>query len=157
MYRDNIGNFIRFVFLENDCDAKADISLHGLNTTKQLFMFCFDMLCAGLLIFHANESGELCLEDITAEDFGIIKKKMENVGIRVLFERIDLPEKLDLPAAILDLNTQNNLNMQALMAEDENLPDLKDYVFELQTLEYILKIRFEVFHAVPDPPKNMVL
>lgn len=148
-----IDNFARFIFCVND-GRPVDIQVRGLETNRDLFKLCLDLLCKGLFLLYGKEKEVLCLDDITMDDFLVVQQKLKHAGIQCLLETYPLEECSE---DTLDLWTQNFLNLQAMDAKDPTKLQLSDYVFELQTSTHIYKIRFEVFHSVPNIPKNVVL
>lgn len=149
----SLDNFARFIFCENDGHT-IDFSISGLKTSRDLFKLCLDLLCKGLFLLYGGEKETLCLDDISMEDFAVVQEKMKRVGIRCILESYALEECSEDQ---LDLWTQNFLNMQSLEAMDPSSLSLSDYVFELQTSKFIYKIKFEVFHSVPNIPKRVLL
>jgi hypothetical protein len=152
-----LDNFARFIFCEND-GRPVDIHIHGLDTSRDLFKLCLDLLCKGLFLLYGKDKGGdkgvLCLDDITLDDFDVVQQKLKHAGIRCILETYQLEECSE---DTLDLWTQNFLNLQAMDAQDPSKLQLSDYIFELQTATHIYKIKFEVFHSVPDAPKRVVL
>jgi hypothetical protein len=77
-----IDDFADFLFIKNINNAIVDLSLGNVQNTKDLFCFCIDLLCKGLIILF-GDGIRVDLDTITEEKFNVIKQKMFNAGILV--------------------------------------------------------------------------
>jgi hypothetical protein len=73
------------------------------------------------------------------DQFDVIKKKMRCANIECYLEVIPLEAPSE---EVLDLWTQNFLNVHKVYSSDENMK-LIDYHFDLQLANFIYKIRFD--------------
>lgn len=146
-----VNELARFLYTDNNQDAVIELSLGGIEDNKDLFYFCLDLFCKGLVMLF-GDNNKLVINNITTEQFESIKRKMGNAGIQVdlavlTFDRkIDihdddgLPE--DLPASAL----YPNINIKDIELLPNSL-SLTDYKFEINlspTLTY--QITFNLFH-----------
>lgn len=90
-----IDDLAEFLFKKNKNNALVQLELNGIDDTRDLFCFCIDLLCKGLVLLYGNEKSSVDVDDISFEQFSIIVNKLKNAGI------------------ILDLRVENN---------DSNLP-----------------------------------
>ena len=128
----HIDNFADFMFLKNTQDAIIDLSLGGIESSKDLFCFLVDLLCKGLvLLFGSNGSVEL--ESITENDFELVVKKMSNAGIKVMIE-------------VKPNHTGRSLGI--VFDEQANFPKLEEYFMDIIANDRIYHIRFELIHQI---------
>ena len=125
------------MFIDNVNDAKIELSLGGIESNKDFFYFCLDLFCKGLvLLFGSNNRVEL--ENLTIEQFELVRKKMSNAGIDV---------KLELYQDLRDDETVS-VNISNIENLGDNL-DLKEYAFVIHTPSLVYNITFELFHIIP--------
>lgn len=77
----HINDLANFVFLENVNHAEIYLELHGVEDQKDLFYFCLDLFCKGLVLMYGNGGNKVNVEDITMEQFATIQKRMRLAGI----------------------------------------------------------------------------
>jgi hypothetical protein len=149
-----VEQLARFLFKDNVHDTTIELSLGGIEDNKDLFYFCLDLFCKGL-VFNYGTGNKLVVNNITKEQFETIKTKMANAGINAHLDVIvkDKPEGMgtdtngsvdDLPESAL----YPNVNIEKLELMPNSL-DLTDYKFEINlnpTLSYV--ISFNLFHKV---------
>lgn len=132
----NINDFAEFMFTKNVNNAEIFLELGGIEDNKDLFYFCLDLFCKGL-IYMFGENGKINIELITYEQFNQVKQKMLLAGIVVnlLYEDIS--------------NSNNSINKNTIInldeiEKDENNLNLKDYEFTITTDKLIYKINFDL-------------
>jgi hypothetical protein len=138
--------------VQNSYEKSVEIHELGVQNTKELFSFCLDLMCKGLVLLFGTD-GRVCINDITMEQFAIVKRKMRLAGIACDLEVIPVEEQ---PETLLDLWTQNFLNIQSVRTSPDNM-GLNDYTFELQTVGFIYKIKFDLIHNVKETTHNCVM
>lgn len=158
-----IDELAEFVFKTNKMDAVVELSLGGIEDNKDLFYFCLDLFCKGLVLLHGKGDNTLIVNDITMEQFDVIKRKMKNAGIEVTLNVITSPGDSGHAATPVEYDLQDDCNpptdlpVEALypnvnIDEVEMLPgnlDLKDYKFEIHlSPQMTYSISFELFHRV---------
>ncbi len=131
----NINDFAEFMFKKNVNNAEIYLELGGIEDNKDLFYFCLDLFCKGL-IYMFGENGKVNIELITHEQFYQVKQKMLLAGIIVNLTYQDITNNLDQ-------NTVINLDE---IEKDENNLNLKDYEFTITTDKLIYKINFDLTH-----------
>lgn len=127
-----VNDFAYFMFKKNVNDAIIELSLGGVENTKDLFCFLVDLLCKGLVISFGNNSNRIEIDDLTIDDFQVIKKKMGLAGIEVNLNL--LPNIESLPP---------NVNIRDL----DFLPDndhLEKYIFRVVSFNIIYEIHFSI-------------
>lgn len=131
----NINDFAEFMFTKNVNNAEIFLELGGIEDNKDLFYFCLDLFCKGL-IYMFGENGKINIELITYEQFNQVKQKMLLAGIVVnlLYE---------------DISNSNSINKNTIInldeiEKDENNLNLKDYEFTITTDKLIYKINFDL-------------
>lgn len=147
-----VNDLADFIFLRNSTNKHVDININGIRNTRDLFGFCLDMLCKGLILLFGR-GNRLAIKDLTEDDFWNVRMKLRCVGIDCSLEIYPLDEPLN---NVMDMWTQNFLNVQKVRHGHETA-NLRDYSFDLQTTDSVYKIRFELLHNVIDVPQNMIL
>ena len=130
----------KIMFIDNVNDAQIELSLGGIESNKDLFYFCLDLFCKGLvLLFGSNNRVEL--DKLSIEQFEIVRKKMGNAGVDV---------KLKLYQDIRDDEEKEkvSVNISNLESLGDNL-DLKEYAFVIHTPSLVYNVNFELFHITP--------
>jgi hypothetical protein len=153
-----INDLANFLFTENINDAIIELSLGGIENNKDLFFFCLDLFCKGLvLLFGTN--GKVEVDILDAEKFTIIKKRMRLAGINILLniEKIPTLENNntttlslidDLVSSPPDLvEAKTAINMTELDLEYDHKP-LNEYIFKLKMENFIYNINFELIHQI---------
>lgn len=130
----------KIMFVDNVNDAQIELSLGGIESNKDLFYFCLDLFCKGLvLLFGSNNRVEL--DKLTIEQFNIVRKKMGNAGVDVKLELYqDMRDDDEKEKVSVNISNLENLG--------DNL-DLKEYAFVIHTPTLVYNVNFELFHNIP--------
>lgn len=140
----HINDLASVVFKYNINDFSLMLSLHGLENKKDLFYFCVDLFCKGLVMLYGS-GNSVEIATVTQEQFDHLRKKMRNAGIDVRLEV--------RPDENNNQNNQNNdqsvssLNFAAIESLPDNL-DVNEYSFELRTMNLVYKVTFDLIHNV---------
>lgn len=143
-----VDDFAKFIFLRNESNKHIALSLSGIDTTKDLFCFCLDMLCKGIVLLFGGDVKRVAVQDLSYENFEVVCDKMKCLGIKCRLETFEAEETLE---STLDLWVQNVLNIQRIQNSDEN-KNLTEYNFDIQTKETLYRITFDILHNVNDEP-----
>lgn len=81
----HIQDLADFVFVRNSNDAKIEMSLGGIEDNKDLFYFCVDLFCKGLVLMFGR-GGKVDVDAVSIEQFKSLQAKMANAGIAVTLE-----------------------------------------------------------------------
>lgn len=147
-----INDFADFVFTKNYENKHIELNIGGLDDTKDLFCFCLDLMCKGLVLLFGKDN-RVFVHELSADQFQIMREKLRCVGIDCLLSitPVELP-----PDQMVDLWAQNYLNMQRIR-ESVNSDRLEDYHFNLQTLDSIYKIKFQIMpRRIADIPSRLL-
>jgi hypothetical protein len=95
----SLDQAIDFLFLRNTENAQVFLSLHQLQGVYDLFLFCVDVLCKGLIALFANGATQLDLQHVTPERIDIIKERLICAGIKlhVDYQHLDRPLETRVP------------------------------------------------------------
>ena len=127
-----VDDFAVFMFKRNVNDAVIELALGGVENTKDLFCFLVDLLCKGLVILFSKELNRIEVDDLTLEDFQVVKKKMGLAGIDVILNL--LPNEDHIPPSV---------NIRDIDFLPENDP-LETYKFRVVSFTIIYEIRFAI-------------
>lgn len=139
----HVDDLAEFVFIRNVNNVILELSLGGIENNKDLFFFCLDLFCKGLVLMKGNGQS-VNLEDISIDDFNVIKAKMQCAGIE---------PALNVYPADVDASEQsddhplNKLNVEELNAMDDNAPmDTFQFRVTNPTTTYVLS--FKLIHNI---------
>ena len=131
----HVDDLATFMFTRNVNNAMIELSLGGIENNKDLFFFCLDLLCKGLVILY-GKNGRVDVENLTLDCFASIQKKMNLAGIRVKL----LVESLDN-----EYDESNAINLDDINAQSDT-DNLVEYVFKMKMDKIIYNIAFELVH-----------
>lgn len=130
-----VDELAKILFIDNVNDSNIYLSLGGIENNKDLFYFCLDIFCKGLVIMFGS-SNRIDLESLTLEQFDEVKRKISNAGINV---------KLKVYEDIKDESETPVVNILHLENLSNNLP-LHEYTFVIRTTQFTYEVGFELFH-----------
>jgi hypothetical protein len=130
-----IDDLAKFVYIENVNNARIDLNIHGLQDVKDLFCFCIDMMCKGLvhICSKTTKAVSIDLDSITNEQFSNVANKLSCTGIIV---------KLVVES--------NDTGMAPSVTMGDEFNDvsppllLKDYSFFITTIKNMYIINFDI-------------
>ena len=130
----HVNDLATFMFTKNVNNATLELSLGGIENNKDLFFFCLDLLCKGLVLLY-GKYGRVDVERLSFECFNCIKKKMALAGINVKLnvESVDAPEDI------------NAINLDEIHSQSDS-DELSDYIFKMKMDKIIYNIAFELVH-----------
>lgn len=131
----HIDQLAQFVFLQNENDIIVELSLTNVETKKDLFFFCLDLFCKGLVLKFGNGGTQVDLATLQMDDFVYIQKKLRNAGIVVHLDLQQCEEK-----------QQPSINMDEVANMPEGL-DINQYCFKVQSEYITYKVSFELVHT----------
>lgn len=131
----HINQLAYFIFMQNTNDAIVELSLENVETNKDLFFFCLDLFCKGLVLKYGTGSSHVEIGSLQMEDFEYIQRKLQNAGIIVHLDLTHMQEK-----------QQPSINMDEVTNLASNL-DIREYCFKVQAEEVLYKVSFELIHT----------
>lgn len=151
-----VDELAKVLFIDNVNDSLIYLSLGGIENNKDLFYFCLDIFCKGLVLMFGS-SNRVDLESLTLEQFEIVRKKILNAGINV---KLNVYE--DIEADIIEDGTENlsfedddkaNAQNKSIIniSHIETLPinlSLSEYTFVIRTTKLIYEVSFDLCHNV---------
>jgi hypothetical protein len=126
----HINDLANFVFLENVNQAEIYLELHGVEDQKDLFYFCLDLFCKGLVLVYGNGGNRVNVEDITLEQFANIQKKMRLVGIEAKLQALPVSEDNPLPSRTY-LTVHEHARPSPTLADFQFIANTPEYSYEL--------------------------
>jgi hypothetical protein len=149
----SINDLADFLFLKNTNNIVINLSIKtGLDNARDLFCFCFDLFCKGLVLV-CGDGQKVDIHSLTQDDIGRVNSKLHLAGIKANVQVFPAETPLE---DLRDLWIQNFLNVQSIRESSDSLR-FEDYHFDLQTCSFVYKVSFEIVHNVEELPKNMVL
>jgi hypothetical protein len=141
----HVNDLAEFVFLKNVNDAKLVLSLGGIEDTKDLFYFCLDMFCKGLVMLFGKD-GKVHVQDLTLDQFHTIKTKMYNASIDVVLNLHEDIADSDEEESVVD---NEHLPCYINIGHIESLPNnlnIKEYKFVLRASSMVYEVTFDIIH-----------
>jgi hypothetical protein len=127
----HIDDLAEFMFMKNINDAIIEMSLGGVENTKDLFCFFVDLMCKGLVLLFGKEN-RIELDQLSMDDFKLVQHKMSLAGIAVNLN-IE-PNSTNLPTS---------LNIRDIDTFPDNNP-ISSYFFVIISPSIIYKISFGI-------------
>jgi len=130
---------VNYIFFKNASKKKILIETSDLRTSKDIFCFCLDLFCKGLILCNGDENKRVEVESLQIEDIQNVIDKLSYTGIMTIVQISTLKE-MDNAGTPHDLlvKSVNDIN---------SFPDngtLSEYDFKLRVNEVVYIIRFEL-------------
>lgn len=140
-----IDDLAKFLFTENVNNVTIELSLGGIEDNKDLFFFCLDLFCKGLVLLYGKGSRSVSIDTISEEQFKNIKSKMLCAGIKV--DLSIYPLDIDV-----DVKTEDNKSISILNIEELNSAPsnklLQEYEFKLINHDMMYIVNFNLVHKI---------
>lgn len=146
----HVDDLAEFLFLKNVNNVSVELSLGGIENNKDLFFFCLDLFCKGLVFLYGEGTKSVTIDKLTEKQFQYIQNKMLCAGIHVNLVVFPLDIELDVvdtEASTSQISQQNKcvLNVDELTRAPDSMP-IKDYEFKLFNNDMMYVISFELIH-----------
>lgn len=139
-----IDDLAQYVFVRHDPKYRIDLTVvRGIETSKDLFCFCLDLMCKGLVLMFGAEDNKVVVENLRREQFDMVNARLKLMGIEC---------KLDVQPLDAQVSIQERLRrLGAIYHMADDLP-LADYALELVSNQAVFKISFNIFHNAGELP-----
>lgn len=143
----HINDLADFMFVKNVNDAIIGLQMDGIEDNKDLFYFCLDLFCKGLVLMYGN-GNSVNVDEISMEQFTSIQKKMKNAGILVhlsVFEDIDDNDNSS------DSDNGDHDKASVNIDHIESLPNtlpINEYMFVLRNGTHVYRVTFDLVHTL---------
>jgi hypothetical protein len=139
----NVDDLARYIFTENTNDARIQLCLHGIQNSRQLFVFLVNLLCKGLLYLYGNPVGPAAaatapqvrsvdVHALSEDQLDYVRGRLRLAGIDV--KVVPFPNLEDEPPSSDIHDIAQSLPVDA---------PLQDFVFRIVTRDVIYKVHFE--------------
>ena len=132
----SINDLAHFLFIGNTNDAIVEMSMPGIESTKDMFYFCLDLFCKGLVLLYGRGENHINIGDITADEFTVIQRKLHNAGINA---KLCVVENINEETPCVD--------MTSIGMMPDNL-DIGNYIFTVRTVTHVYTLTFALFHNI---------
>jgi len=130
---------------KNNVNQHMMIGIDSITNNKQLFSFCFQLLCSGLVMLY-GDGKKLQLNKITMDQLECVKSKLKYAQIKlktVLYDH-DTAVMLDMiPSESVNEMTVLSNSMATLNEMSEDKP-LEDYLITLYMNNNVMQLYFEI-------------
>ena len=145
-----IDDLASFLFTKNINNITTELSLGGIADNKDLFFFCLDLFCKGLVILYGQGKRSVSIDSITQEQFNRLQSKMLCAGIKVCLAILPLDIDIDIRVTTEDEcneKTISVLNIEELNNAPNDKP-LPEYEFKLISHDLMYVVNFNLVHRV---------
>jgi hypothetical protein len=141
----HIDDLAKFLFTENVNNVTIELSLGGIEGNKDLFFFCLDLFCKGLVLLYGEGGKSVSIDTITQEQFMHIKHKMLCAGVKVDLSLY--PMDIDVDVRTDDNKSISILNIDELNNAPSDKP-LQEYEFKLINHDMMYIVNFDLVHKI---------
>lgn len=129
----------------NNANQHMMIGIESIHNNKQLFSFCFQLLCSGLVMLY-GDGKKLQLNKVTMDQLECVKNKMKYAQIKLKTIMYDYDT-----AVMLDMVPEENVNEMTVLSRSmamlnemgEDNP-LDEYTITLYLNDCIMQLYFEI-------------
>lgn len=150
----SIHDLSKHIFKNNDEGHEMLLGLEeSVKTNKELFSFCFQLFCNGLVLLY-GDGQKVLLNALSMEQLDAIRKKLKCVHIHVKIATYDLDTAYLLDIVEKPTSSQNQprpnegsvlaKSMAAIRTQGEN-DALEDYALTLMMYGNVMQIHFEIY------------
>jgi hypothetical protein len=152
------AQLLDYIFTKNN-NKRCFLQTPQLNNTKELFCFCLDLFCKGILICHGKETNSVNLEELSLDQLKLVIDKLSMTGIMTIIEMQQLKDEDKDVDDDEDDDEDDEENKQVLNKKDakeilqnsltniyanDNNALLSSFKFDLQVRDFMYIIRFEI-------------
>ena len=134
----HFNELIDYIFLKNKNNKKILLQLDELKDTKDLFCFCLDLFCKGMVILYGNENRKVNINELSMEQIQAVVDNLSYAGIFTIIQIKDKVEDDDY-----SMNEVLNKSLDTLL-DNESDKDLSYYKFTLKIDKLYYIIQFDV-------------
>ena len=149
----NYDELIEYIFFKNSNNKRLILQTPTLKNSKDIFCFCFDLFCKGLVYCYGYETKRVEIDQLSMEQIQYVIDKLGYTGIMTIIQ-IETDDD-DTTSSLLEYDNNKDerasssalevvkQSVKGIYEPDEN-KSLCNYVFRLKVREYIYAIRFEL-------------
>ena len=141
----NIQDLAHYIFKTNIEERnELFLDIKTLKTNKELFFFCFELFCKGLIILYGNSENKLLLNQVTMEQFDVIKQAMLYAHIKLhihVYEQ-STAELMELISTTDERDVICETINKLVSSEQNDMLD--DYKFNIIINEVVYAIYFTI-------------
>lgn len=136
-----VEQLAQYVFVDNVRNNKIALDIHGLGDSKDLFCFCLDLFCKGIVLVASNGNGSrrVDIDTLSPEQFESICRKMRLAGIKCILEMTPI----DTPLTPEESKTILHHSILKIQYMPENLL-VKEYMFTIKLQDMLCTVRFDL-------------
>ena len=130
---------VDYIFFKNNTRKKILIETSDLHNSKDIFCFCLDLFCKGLVLCHGDANRRVEVESLQVEQLQDVIDKLSYTGIMTIVQ-ISTKENME------NINTPHDMLLKSVN-EIQSFKDndsLDKYNFKLQVKDQVYIIRFEL-------------
>jgi hypothetical protein len=147
-----IDDLAKFLFKENVNNVTIELSLGGIADNKDLFFFCLDLFCKGLVMLYGQGSKSVSIENITQEQFNQLQSKMICAGVKANLSIFPLDIDVDIQVSTEEEGNETVKSVSVLNIDELNdAPNdkpLPEYEFKLINHDVMYVVNFNLVHTV---------
>lgn len=140
------------VYFKNSYKKRIRLEASSITTTKELFKFCLDLFCKGLVLCHGDEYRQVKIDDLSMVQIQDVIDKLSYTGIMTIIQIFhnDYSETSDdnTQMALQESVQQTSYNVLSESVNQIDIyPDndeLKNYNFKIKVGPNIFCIYFDI-------------
>ena len=133
---------LEHIFFKNANKQKIFLEATAIRTTKDLFRFCLDLFCKGLVLCYGDESRKVEIDSLSMEQIQAVIDKLSYTGIMTIIQVMTKDPDVDDNSKTFGYKI-----LQESVKKIEEYPDngdLKDYNFKIKVGENVFCIFFDI-------------
>ena len=152
---------LKHIYTDNRNNHRICIEANTLRHTKDLFRFCLDLFCKGLVMCHGDENKRVEVDNLSMKQIQYVIDKLSYTGIMTIVQIFsknenDCNEDLctdsnDVNTPLIDIEKEREANAYSILKNSleliDSLPDndpMIHYSFKILVGEMVYCIRFEI-------------
>ena len=130
---------VEYIYHKNHAKKKILIKTNDLNNSKDIFCFCLDLFCKGIVMCHGDERRRVEVESLTMDQLQEVIDKLAYTGIMTIIQVVMNEEGNEQPNdhTFLKESVSNIYKV-------DNHANLQDFDFKLKVKNMVYVIRFEL-------------
>lgn len=132
---------VEYIYFKNQAKKKILIETSDLQNSKDIFCFCLDLFCKGLILCYGGETKRVEVNNLQMENIQDVIDKLSYTGIMTIVQIMGLQENNhELLKSPHDLLVKSVNDISQYPENDS----LDKYNFKLQVKDMMYIIRFEL-------------
>ena len=136
---------LEHIYFKNRNKQKIFVEAASLKSTKDLFRFCLDLFCKGLVLCYGDESRKVTIDSLSLEQIQDVIDKLSYTGIMTIIQVLQKDMEAEDHASNAEESSYSILT-ESVKRIDEypDNGDLKEYNFKIKVGPTVFCIFFDI-------------